>query len=953
MLEELIDVFKINTEAIATNRGFYYQYLLVLKKWVHNFINNIELKTAVEVEDDITEFGNEIIFTQVKCYTSAFSLNSKEVKNALFNFYIIFLKYGGVKGPTAFCFSTNSKIAKREKLLASWIKDKGFEDKEILTQCVRKINEILLKEIKNRRNKLLQRGIPEPDKLIINNASQTFKNSLTEANILSFVKKIKWDFKDLTPENGVNTLTHEIHDLLADNKFNGRSPELLFKVLISEIYNKSQKENRKERELDGKQLEAIIDKTEEDLSGLVNDRIVKLFGIEMDELRANVESLIKSSDAHSKEILFLKDELRKSSVDGIKYLNLVPDFSSLNIIGWDDFLHQVNSILVEKKMVSVYSEGGMGKTSFAKKYLQTFDFYDHIIWVNAESSIPTSLLFDDVLLANINFFDSSGSEDMMNSYKRLLNHLNKIHGTNLIIVDIQETKKEVEEILSLNLTPNWHKLILTRSHLKTIPSERLPNLDFKLAKEVYMAYGNQDQMGTELLEDFFNAIDYNVLVIELVSKTIANSIDLSLSDFVDSLQQQALNKNQLQIDIDIRGSGGSIQIFSYLLERFKLPMLDENEMNYLQFLAILPSNNIIIEDLILMNGIPYYEENKVHINNVTISLEKKGLITISDDRKRIDIHKMVREVINYNQREQISPFVSNFLFINWLTRRIEEGYYSPKNSFRYLKYADSILDTIKEEYRSSLYQPLILLENELFYAKRFYFGAKNHLPQLIDLARRAENFSSLNKNSLGVIYNNLGLCYAENDEDDLAVIYFNKALESYTRENKKTADLIITTLNNLSNIHLRNKDLSNAIKNFNMVQGLRKKYSLYNDQQLGMEFRILSRSYAIAGSFDEAIRLMESGVRLHKSIDDSHRNDFLLASYHNELSHLYLVIGKVDKAVENQEKGVEIIEGMGLTGSSYLLSMYRISENLYKYLGLDKKEREMQRKIELLTTHHI
>ena len=224
---------------------------------------------------------------------------------------------------------------------------------------------------------------------------------------------------------------------------------------------------------------------------------------------------------------------------------------------------------------------------------------------------------------------------------------------------------------------------------------------------------------------------------------------------------------------------------------------------------------------------------------------------------------------------------------------------------------------------------------------------------MIDLARRAENFSSLNKNSLGVIYNNLGLCYAENDEDDLAVIYFNKALESYTRENKKTADLIITTLNNLSNIHLRNKDLSNAIKNFNMVQGLRKKYSLYNDQQLGMEFRILSRSYAIAGSFDEAIRLMESGVRLHKSIDDSHRNDFLLASYHNELSHLYLVIGKVDKAVENQEKGVEIIEGMGLTGSSYLLSMYRISENLYKYLGLDKKEREMQRKIELLTTHHI
>ena len=38
MDKELFDLIAVDRDAIATNRGFYYQYLCVLKKWITNFI---------------------------------------------------------------------------------------------------------------------------------------------------------------------------------------------------------------------------------------------------------------------------------------------------------------------------------------------------------------------------------------------------------------------------------------------------------------------------------------------------------------------------------------------------------------------------------------------------------------------------------------------------------------------------------------------------------------------------------------------------------------------------------------------------------------------------------------------------------------------------------------------------------------------------------------------------
>jgi len=515
----------------------------------------------------------------------------------------------------------------------------------------------------------------------------------------------------------------------------------------------------------------------------------------------------------------------------------------------------------------------------------------------------------------------------------------------LLIVDVQNSNHEkvvLEQLLSIT---NWEKLIMTRSHLNTIPSIKLPRINYNDAKEVYLLHCSKEKINNSLFRDFFEYIDYNILVIELTAKTIQNSIDLTLKEFLLSMKNQCLDSNEFNIDIDIRGENTSIRIFNFLIKKFAINNLESEVKYYLDFLVLLPSNNIVIEELILINGVKLYDDNKVYITNFINSLEKNGLLEYSSDRKRINIHKIIQEVVVYKERRGDRPFISSLLYICWLTHRIKEGYNDPNKSFKYLKYAESILNTIKEEYRNSIYQPMLILENELLFSRRFYVDTKTELTKLINLVKRAEKYFSIDNNNLGVMYNNLGLSYLENNEDENATLYLKKALRIFKKDEANSLNLIITLLNNLSNIYLLKNDLNTVVDSFNEVQKIRKKYKLYDDQQVGIEFRILSKSYEISGDYEKGIELLKSGIQLHKSIEESKRNDFYLSGYYKELSGLYLLMEDINQAIDNIEIGIGVLEKMNLNNSEYLFSMYKIALSFYQFEGLDTKEKLILEKI--------
>ncbi|WP_163407908.1 tetratricopeptide repeat protein [Flavobacterium ajazii] len=949
MLEQILNTFDVNTDAVATNRGFYYQYLSVLKKWIQNFVEDKNIVTYTEVDNDIKEVGQELIFTQIKCYSSNFSFNSEEIKNSIFNFWLLYLKYNSSNENIKFCFSTNTKIAPREKLLDKWSANPELNDNELYKLCKEKIKEILIKEIKVRKNKKLQNKITEIQKTEIKSASESFKKYIQNTDIEEFVRNIIWEFNSISPEESIISIRKDIDLLLSNLKFNNKPSALLFSVLLSEIYKKSQNTNKDDRCVTNETISIILEQTDDELKKIIDKKFTKLLRIEIEQIQNDIQHIQIKLGQQDEEINILKNNFTDFSKTKIpKELTFIPDINSTEILGWDDFIVDINANLRVKKTISIFAEGGMGKTSFAKKYLKTFTDYDHIIWVSVENSISYAFSFDEVLQKNlgVEFIKS----DDINKFKLILNDINKIEGHNLLIVDIQQSEIDNTELKLIATITNWEKIILTRSHIKNFTSFKLPRISFEYAKKIFTSNYSKEEIDNSLLIEYFEYIDYNVLVIELTAKTIENSIDLTLNTFFNLLKDQKLDDNDFNIDIEVNDENEVIRIFNFLLKKFSLNNLNSEERNYIEYLALLPSSNIYIEDIILINGIDFYDENKITIGNIINSLEKKGLVEYSSDRKRINIHRIIREIIIYNSRKEFNPFINCLFYIVWLTARIKEGQNQPSNSIRFLKYAESILNSIKEEYRKSVYQPLLMLENELLYSYRFFIDigiGNEHNLRWNNLALRAQKYLGSNDPNLAVIYNNLALSFAYNEDFKNAIIYFKKALVIFKKEESKWVDIVITILNNISNIHLKSKDLINAMNVFKEVQEIRRRYNYFDGQQLGIEYRILADSYKIAGDYDKAIELLCGGIKLHKSLNILKRNDFYLSAYYNQLSQLYLYKNDIGQAITNQEMAIKTLEDINLNNSDYLLQMYTIVLSLYQHEGIKNKEEEVINKINL------
>ncbi|MDV3573720.1 hypothetical protein CMU59_11685 [Elizabethkingia anophelis] len=931
----LIKIFKRNTDAIFTNRGFYYQYLSTLKKWITHFIEDIDIPIYTEVENDIKEIGENYVFTQLKCYSTNFSLNSKEIKSSIFNFFITYLKYRQDNISPSFSFVTNSGIKKNEKLLGRWFNREVFNNNKDLDLLKKKNKEILKSESnKIRQSKLNRQNLSIDRKLEINSSYQTFC-SILENDLLieDFCRAINWEFGSQTTEEAINKIKSEILILLTDKAFNGRSTEILFRVLLSEINRCSQETEKSKRCVTNSDLLNLLELTNVDIQNRIDSKFISLIGVEIEELKDRVKNIETIQEKQASEIKKLKP-LNLENTD----LTLIPYIDNVhNIIGWNNEIEEVYSILNKKNITAIHNFGGVGKTTFIKKFLAKYrNNYNNVIWLNIEKSLHNAFILNDLLTSNLNI-ELDKEQTIEQQFYTIINELDKHGNNNLIILDIQ---KNIEDIVDLNKIVslrNWKKIVVTRNRYKSFNPYLLPKLSFEDAKRLFELHCSQENIDDNIFVEFLEYIDYNNLIIELVAKTIENSFDLTLEFIFDSLKRQNLNNESLKIDIEIpEEETKTIRIFDFLLQKFTIEGLDSNEKYFLEYLSLLPSSNIIIGDLILICGKDYVESNKIYFANVINSLERKGFLQYENTRKSIQIHKILQDSVLYSARDERNPFIMSSRYIAWLTGRLSDGYNSPKESFKFLKYAESILTSIKEEYRSSVYQPLLMLENEYLHLSAFFFIRENVSKLWKDLIKRSEDYLGKDNVALAAMYNNLALSLTPEESIDKIISLLQKSVKIYYKKSDgyKDGDLLmfITTLNNLAQAYLFKNVFNNTIKYFNKVAALRKKYYFYNDAQIGVGYTILSEIFKKTKNFDKSESLMKEAIKYHNLIPSEKRNDFLLSSYYNKLSEYSLLKDNLQDAIIYQQKCIEILESEEIK-NSHISSMYQFLIDLYKVCG--------------------
>ncbi|RFS16851.1 NB-ARC domain-containing protein [Emticicia sp. C21] len=921
MKKELLDLININRNAIATNRGFYYQYLNVVLKWINNYVNARNVDVYTEVDDDIKEVGDELIFTQLKCYSSAFSFNSVEIQKTLLNFFALYLQYQDFE--LTFYFTTNSSISKNEEILSNWIVEQPPLNKEILSLCTSKVSEVLADEIRKIKIKRLSKEDKKPKmkQALMKDFEQLNGLVYDKLLITDFVNKIRWEFGEVQTERAVEKLVLEILDQLRNPIFGGRPVTLLLDAMLSEIYRRSQLTDTEQRKVNNKLLKSILALKDEELYSYIDTRLSNLFNVRLENLenRINtIDDVLKETVNAQKEYSEALETLIRDKVSSKheipKRITKIPYIDTSSVFGREDILTSLHKLLSEVRHISINGNGGMGKSTILKLYIHSYkDDYDHIIWINAQTGLVNSITINQEIATNLNI-PILDADKFSERFDLILNKLHQISGNNLLIIDgYSKTELQLSELRTLN---QWRIIVGTRLRLPGWKLLPIRALSFESAKALYHSFGNQQTVDDTQLINLFNYVEYNTLIIALVAKTIYYSFDLTLDILIKHFEEQSLDDDHLKIEL-VDEEGDSSHLLNILNKTFDLSKVDPMENFFMSFFALISIEDTNFEDLIDWFGIEAEKENRVLLTNAINSLHAKGFIERSG--QQISMHKMLQDSILYQERKRVGAFSGHFINIESLTNRIKEGAeHSISKALRFLKFGEAILTNIKEPYRKNIYRSLLLLENEVLNIYNWLKTDSDLVSKWRNLMGRAEKYLSSEDGLLGVISNNFGLALVAKDELLEATKRFEDAITILQSQGTGILPKLITSLCNLCLLFIQQRRMKRFNECFQTIMSLRKKHNLYDDVSMPIQSQVLGEAYQKIGNYPEAIKLYNMAISLHVELPIESRNDVKLAYYYIKLCESYLSNKELIKAEKAIIITIDILSRQKASGLTHV-----------------------------------
>lgn len=266
MSNKELHIFKENTDAIATNRGFYYQHLKTMKLWINNYIHNSDTDIYCEWEDDIAE-QNQVTqkykFHQVKSYSDRLGINDQHFISSILNFYYLNQQYD----VDEFYFVTNSDFKPETgKELKDWHKNQQKSKYDISDNLISTLKKNLITNVSNRLEKGLNRVKDERIKgqktKEIQNKLSTFEANLEQDDFIEFLKKIRFDITQVSdPKEDIENLEQEIVELLKSDKlvYDRTTHQInLFRSIYYEVSKKSSNTGKTNRLLSRDILEKIL-----------------------------------------------------------------------------------------------------------------------------------------------------------------------------------------------------------------------------------------------------------------------------------------------------------------------------------------------------------------------------------------------------------------------------------------------------------------------------------------------------------------------------------------------------------------------------------------------------------------------------------------------------------------------------------------------------------------------
>ncbi|MCT1525655.1 hypothetical protein [Sphingobacterium hotanense] len=256
-------IFSKDTDATATEQGYYYQKLKTIKTWLENRIRNVQEILYCDLEDDI--FQRNFVegtskFRQIKLYSSNFSFSTEEIQKSLANFFILFTKGDYLFDEASFVFETNSSIARETRgndgnLLKEWHEHQDEMSDDLISRCKTRVKTIIDAYIQDGYTKQMA-GDTTGDFL----RAKTFYESLPDDFWDGFIKSIRWQFENVEQQKAIPKLREEIETLilLLPLPKNTKEVSTYVSVLLHEITKRTADKEKENRTLTNALLDKLI-----------------------------------------------------------------------------------------------------------------------------------------------------------------------------------------------------------------------------------------------------------------------------------------------------------------------------------------------------------------------------------------------------------------------------------------------------------------------------------------------------------------------------------------------------------------------------------------------------------------------------------------------------------------------------------------------------------------------
>jgi len=156
---------------------------------------------------------------------------------------------------------------------------------------------------------------------------------------------------------------------------------------------------------------------------------------------------------------------------------------------------------------------------------------------------------------------------------------------------------------------------------------------------------------------------------------------------------------------------------------------------------------------------------------------------------------------------------------------------------------------------------------------------------------------------ISLVYNNLGLVYADKGEWDKAIEFYEKSLETY----EKVGDVhgMAQTYGNLGIVYFQKGEWDKAIEFYE--KSLETKEKVGDVHGMAQTYNNLGSVYFQKGEWDKAIEFYKKDLKISEKVGDIHG----MAQTYNNLGLIYANKGEWDKAIEFYEKILETYEKVG------------------------------------------